>query len=198
MIRAFVTTAVLCLLVTGCGSTSPVSRGHFGSSTEAGSESRLRTGDQLTVRLDTGGTGANSQPQGIELAVDENGDISLPYIGHVPAAGLTSSELAERIQASYVPRFYVHCTATVLTKDRFFYVGGEVRGPSRYPWTEDVSLMKAINTAGGFTDYANRGKVEVTRGKTKQIFNCEDLRQHPAKDVAIQPGDSIYVPRSIF
>jgi protein involved in polysaccharide export with SLBB domain len=198
MIRALFASTMVCLLLTGCGSTSPVSRGHLGGSSESASESRLRTGDQLTVRLDNSGTGINSQPVGIELAVDGNGDISLPLIGRVPAAGLTSSELAERIQANYVPRYYVHCTATVLAKDRAFYVGGEVRAPSRYAWTEDISLMKAINTAGGFTDYANRSKVELTRGKTKQIFNCEDLRQHPSKDVAIQPGDSVYVPRSIF
>jgi polysaccharide biosynthesis/export protein VpsN len=195
MIRTFLTAVVIGLLVTGCGSTSPISRGHFGSSTESGSESHLRNGDQITVRLDVGGT---AQPQAIEVAVDENGEISLPLVGRVSAAGATSSELAERIQASYVPRYYVRCSAIVLARDRFFYVGGEVRAPSRYPWTEDISLMKAINTAGGFTDYANRAKVEVTRGKTKQIFNCEDLRQHPAKDVAIQPGDAVYVPRSIF
>ena len=195
MIRVLLTSTVLCLLLTGCGSTSPVTRGHLGASPQTGSETRLRTGDQLAVRLDTGG---NVQPQLIELAVDENGDISLPLVGRVPAAGATASELQERIQASYVPRYYVHCTATVLAKDRAFYVGGEVRAPSRYGWTEDITLMKAINTAGGFTDYANRSKVELTRGKTKQIFNCEDLRQHPSKDVAVQPGDSIYVPRSIF
>lgn len=195
MIRTFLAAFVISLLVTGCGTTSPANRSHFGSSTESGSESHLRNGDQITVRLDVGG---NAQPQGIEVAVDENGEISLPLVGRVPAAGATSSELAERIQASYVPRYYVRCSAIVLTRDRFFYVGGEVRAPSRYPWTEDISLMKAINTAGGFTDYANRGKVEVTRGKTKQMFNCEDVRRHPSKDVAIQPGDSVYVPRSIF
>jgi protein involved in polysaccharide export with SLBB domain len=59
-------------------------------------------------------------------------------------------------------------------------------------------LMKAINTAGGFTDYANHTKVEITRGKSKQVFDCDDLRKHPSKDVPIQPGDTIYVPRSIF
>jgi len=40
--------------------------------------------------------------------------------------------------------------------------------------------------------------VELVRGKNKQTFDCEDLRQHPDKDVPVQPGDSIYVARSIF
>jgi len=154
----------------------------------------LRSGDQIVVRLDTGGV----QPDVFEVMIDENGEISLTLIGHIKATGLTPSELSERIQASYVPRYYVRCTATVLARDRFFYVGGEVRNPGRLPWSEDVTLMKAINTASGFTDYANRGKVEIVRGKSKQIYNCEQIRKYPDKDVPILPGDTIYVPRSIF
>ena len=194
MMRTLIAALTVCLLVTGCGSTIPASRGRFDGLTEVRSESRLRNGDQIIVRLDTGGV----QPDALEVAIDENGEISLTLVGRIKAAGLTPSELGERIQASYVPRYYVRCSATVLPRDRFYYIGGEVRVPSRFPWTEDISLMKAINTAGGFTDYANRGKVELTRGKGKQTFNCDDLRKHPDKDVPVQPGDTIYVPRSLF
>jgi polysaccharide export outer membrane protein len=158
-------------------------------------ESRLRGGDPVVVRLDFGG---NQGTQSYEAVIDENGEISLPLIGRLQAAGSTPAELSERIQASYVPRFYVRCNATVLASIRFFYVGGEIRSPGRYNWTEDVTLLKAINTAGGFSEFANRRKVEVTRGKEKFTFDTEEIRQRPEKDVSIQPGDSLYVPRSIF
>ena len=162
----------------------------------------MRVGDQLLINLDTGGTaiglGATQAPQKLEVVIDENGEISLPLVGRIAAAGLTTSELSERIQANYVPRFYVRCSASALVAVRYFYVGGEVRAPGRYPWSADVTLLKSINTAGGFTDYANRNKVEVARGKENRVFNCEDLRRHPEKDVPIRPGDSIYVARSIF
>jgi polysaccharide export outer membrane protein len=171
--------------------------GTFGSagSESARNESRLRSGDQIQVRLDTGST---QPPQAFDVVIDENGEISLPLVGRIKAAGGTATDLADRIQTSYVPRFYVHCNATVLATIRFFYVGGEVRAPGRYNWTEDVTLLKAINTAGGFTDYSNRRKVEIARGKGKQVFDCEDIRQHPEKEVPIKPGDSINVARSIF
>jgi protein involved in polysaccharide export with SLBB domain len=195
MRRILLTLALLCLLLTGCGTTDPSPHPKSGMPSDRGTESRLRVGDQITVRLDTGG---NHQAEVMECVVDENGEISLALIGHVKAAGATASELGERIQASYVPRFYIRCTATVLATTRFFYVGGEVRGPGRQNWTEDMTLTKAINTAGGFTDYANRGKVELTRNRKKQLYNCDDIRQHPERDVPIQPGDSIYVPRSLF
>lgn len=186
----------LCLALTGCGTTPP--NGAPATPPASRTESHLRSGDQLTVRLDTGGSREQAAQPPLELVVDENGEVSLPLIGRVAAAGSTPSELAERIQANYVPRYYVRCTATILPTIRFFYVGGEVRAPGRYNWTEDVTLLKAINTAGGFTDFANRRKVELARGKNKQNEDIDDIRQHPDKDVPIQPGDSIYVTRSIF
>jgi polysaccharide export outer membrane protein len=158
---------------------------------------RLRAGDQIQVRLDfTGQPG--SALQILDLNIDEAGEISLPLVGHIKAADLSPSELAERIQGNYVPRYYVRCTATVLVSMRFFYIGGEIRNPGRFPWSDDTTLMKAINTAGGFTDYANRRKVELVHGSERHVYNCEDIQRNPVKDVAVWPGDTITIPRSIF
>lgn len=195
MFHSMFTIALLSAFLAGCSSNNPSSHQKMSSIGEGGGESRLRIGDQITIRVDTGG---GREAVATDCVIDEKGEISMALIGHIQAAGTTPSELAERIQASYVPRYYVRATATVLPTVRFFYVGGEVRGSGRYNWTEDITLMKAINTAGGFSDYANQGKVEITRGKEKRIFNCEQIREHPNQDVPIQPGDTIYVPRSIF
>ena len=158
---------------------------------------RLRTGDEVVVRIDTGGAQPVT-PAPSDVTIDEDGNISLPLIGSIKAAGLTAGELAERIQANYVPRYYVRCTAAVLVSARFFYVGGEVKNPNRFPWSEDTTLMKAISTASGFTDYANRQKVQLVRGGQTEIYNCETLQRNPAKDPPVRPGDTITVPRSIF
>lgn len=163
-----------------------------------GTETRLRIGDQIQVRLETGGSTVGTA-QLYDLVIDEEGRVALPLIGQVPAGGKTTSELAAIIQSRYVPQFYVRCSALVVTAARFFYVGGEVRSPGRFQWTEDITLIKAINTAGGFTDYANHSKVEVIRESAhKETYDYEELRRTPSKDVPIRPGDSIWVPRSIF
>ena len=109
-----------------------------------------------------------------------------------------SSELGERVQANFVPRYYVRCTATVLVAQRFFYIGGEIRNPGRFPWSEDTTLLKAISTASGFTDYANRRKVELVHGTERHVYDCENIQRNPAKDPVVRPGDTITVPRSIF
>ncbi len=163
-------------------------------------ENQLRVGDDLQVRLAPSGNrgpGA-SEPEIYNVTIDENGDISLPLVGRIPATGTSSGALAERIEANYVPRYYVRCNVSVTVSARFFYVGGEVRAPGRFNWTEDMTLLKAINTAGSFTDYANRSRVEITRGKQKITADGEQLLRDPSKDIPIRPGDSIWVPRSIF
>jgi len=193
-ISALLLSGILAVLVAGCA--DPVASKPFGViGGERGSEARLRVGEQLQIRIDAG---IASQNQAYDLTIDEKGDITLPLVGKIRATGSTTTELAGRIEANYVPRFYVRCTVTVLVSVRFFYMGGEVRSPGRHNWSEDVTLLKAINTAGGFTDYANRRRVEVSRGTEKRIYDYEEFRQHPEKDIHIQPGDSIYVPRSIF
>lgn len=189
-------------LLLGCSSLNSL----FGSSPRAKPKpadaaeevtGRLRPGDQIQIRLDF--TGQPNQPiQNLDLNIDEGGEISLPLVGHIKAAEFTPSELAERIQANYVPRYYVRCTATVLVAQRFIYIGGEIRNPGRFPWSDDTTLLKAISTASGFTDYANRRKVELVRGKERRVYNCEEMQRNPAKDVPVRPGDTINIPRSIF
>ena len=194
--------AISLSLLLGCSSLhgvgeAPQPRSKFGTTTGDDITGRLRAGDQIQIRLDTAGTSA-AVPASTDVSIDEDGNISLPLIGLIKAAGLTSSELSERIQANYVPRYYVRCTATVLVAQRFFYIGGEVRNPNRFPWSEDTTLMKAISTASGFTDYANRRKVELVHGGKRDVYDCENLQRNPVKDPQVRPGDTITVPRSIF
>jgi polysaccharide export outer membrane protein len=186
----------LMLLTFGCVSPPPPAATNTATTEPtAVVESRLRPGDQLQIRIET----STAQPaQSFDLVLDDKGELTLPLIDRVQAGGLSTDELDDRIRAAYVPRYYTRCNVIVLVASRFFYVDGEVRSPGRHPWTKDVTLMKAINIAGGFNDFAKRAQVQLTRGKDKRAYNADDLRQHPEKDVPIQPGDSIYVPRSIW
>lgn len=188
------------LALAGCaGSTPPAVTTTATASLDRATENLLRVGDELQIRLDTPSRDQRDRgPQNIPVVIDQDGAISLPLVGRVPAAGTTPGLLAERIEAYYVPRYYIRCSANVIVSARFFYVGGEVRGPGRYSWSEDTTVLKAINTAGGFTDYANRGKLEILRGDQKIPVNFEELRRNPGRDISLRPGDSVWVPRSIF
>ena len=57
---------------------------------------------------------------------------------------------------------------------RFVNVGGAVRNPMRVPFTEDMTLLAAINGAGGFNDFADQKHVRLLRGNTAKMFDVRD------------------------
>jgi polysaccharide export outer membrane protein len=81
---------------------------------------------------------------------------------------------------------------------RLVSVGGSVRQPSRQAFTEDMTLLTAINAAGGFNDFADQRHVRVLRGSEVKIYDVRQIRKDPSKDVKLQPGDKIEVPQSFF
>jgi polysaccharide export outer membrane protein len=135
-----------------------------------------------------------------EIKLD--GNVTLLLNQTFKAAGLTRSQLEKEIRERYVPRFYKQMTVGVsLTKQtRFYYVGGEVRAPGRQVYIGRLTISRAIQTAGDFTDFAKKNKVQLTRaGATKPtIVNVTKAMQDATLDVEIYPGDKIHVPRRLW
>ncbi|MEY2408006.1 MAG: polysaccharide biosynthesis/export protein VpsN [Verrucomicrobiota bacterium] len=159
----------------------------------------VAVGDTLTVSFSDAPPGAFSPPQ-IIVKVGTEGTITLPYNVTVQALGKTPTELEREIRSAYVPKLFVNCTPNVKAEDRFFFVGGEVRAPSRQAYTShSMTVLRAITSAGGFTDFAKKSKIEVRRangGKTEYV-NYEKARKDPKLDLPIFPNDQIIVPRGL-
>lgn len=156
---------------------------------------RFHVGDTVTV--DFSGT-ATPIPE-IVQTITEEGTITLPYIGAVRAVGMSSGELQKEIHDLYVPKYYVRLTVTVSGQLRFFYVGGEVKLPGRQQYAGEITVTKAIQAAGDFTDFANQKKVKLIRHNSEVItVNCVKAIQDPTLDPPVYPGDQIQVPRRIF
>lgn len=157
----------------------------------------IRIGDSMVVSL----TGVPTQDQGVfEVRVDEAGNISMPYINTVRAAGLTSVTLKEKIETLYrTSQIYTTPNITILTREeRFVSVTGEVRSPQRLQHTKDLTALGAIAGCGGFTDYANQREVKLLRGGEVILFNAKDVMNNPSLDIRLEPDDKIQVDRSIF
>ena len=156
---------------------------------------RFHVGDTVTV--DYSGT-VQTIPENVQ-AITEDGTITLPYIGAVRAVGLTAGELQKEIQDLYVPKYYVRLNVTVTGQQRVYYVGGEVKQPGRQLYIGTVTVTKAIQSAGDFTDFANRSKVWLIRNNGERIkVNCIKAAEDPSLDPPVYPGDQILVPRRLF
>jgi protein involved in polysaccharide export with SLBB domain len=155
----------------------------------------LRVGDLVRVSL----LDIPQPPQPVEIRIPDDGRITLPYNITVDARGKTVSQLQEEIRKLYVPAYFVRLTVNIKTEERFYYVGGEVRVPSRQPYTGEMTVLRAIDTAGGFTDFANRRKIELRRanGEVHNI-NSDDARKNSKLDLIVYPNDQITVRKRVL
>ncbi len=84
------------------------------------------------------------------------------------------------------------------------FVQGEVRSPGAVKYTQDLTLIRAITQAGGLTQLAAGGRVDILRGKGEKK---ERIRVDVDKlmragdgnpDVLVKPDDIILVPQRLF
>jgi polysaccharide biosynthesis/export protein len=138
---------------------------------------------------------ANLQAQGYQVNLD--GNIAMPVIGNVKAAGLTKNQL----QVSLIEKLadYVK-NPTVIVKFLQFNINvlGEVRSPGIQKFQVDrVTIIDAISAAGDLTDFGQREDVKVIREvKGKRIIYNIDLRTKALFEspvYVLQPNDIVYV-----
>ena len=153
---------------------------------------RLHVGDSITVIFD----GLPDPLAPHDETIKEDGTVTLQDVGPVKALGKTTGELQNIIHDLYVPRLYTHLTVTVKAGDRVFYVNGEVNSRARQIYVGQITVTKAITSAGGFTDFANPKKVLLIRANGKRYrINCNAILDGDAPDPGVYPGDQIEVPR---
>ena len=136
-----------------------------------------------------------------EQRVKDDGTITLMQNQTFQASSKTRSQLEKEIRERYVPRFFRNMTVSVSQRKetQFYYVDGEVKLPSRQVYISRTTVLKAIASANGFTDFAKKTKVKLTRvdGRT-YIINCKKALVDPRLDLEVFPGDKIAVPRRMF
>ena len=162
----------------------------------APSSDLLEPGNTITISF----SGLSTVPVPFTCRIREDGTISPPYLDkRIEAAGKTIGTLEQELEKEYVPRIYRTINVTIRTADRFYFVGGEVRQPSRQPYVGRITVTQAIQSAGDFTDFANQRKVRVIRANNKvQIVDCEAALEDPTKDALIYPGVRIVVDSKLF
>ncbi|SRR6266478_1131241 len=155
----------------------------------------IHVGDSLTVVF----SDLPTTPPQLQVQVDENGKITLIENQTFTALGKTRAQLEKEIRDRYVPSIYTKMTVTITRPAGLFYVGGEVKSPGRQSYIGPITVLKAIQSAGDFTDFAQRKRVKLTRlnGKSETI-NAIKAREDPTLDLPVFPGDTIHVPRRIF
>ncbi len=136
------------------------------------------------------------------VPVRPDGKISLPLLNDVQAAGLTPTQLRAQIAEKlkkYVTEPQVTVVVTVINSQRVFMLG-EIARPGAYPLLPGMSVLQAISSAGGFSEYAKTKKIYVLRtenGKQLKLpFNYKEVIRgsRTEQNVLLKAGDTIVVP----
>ena len=138
-----------------------------------------------------------------DYQVDLTGNISLPLIGEVRAANMTTAELDQQLTAKFGEKYLENPDVSVGVKDsakRAVTVDGAVKQAGAFPTTGPLTLMQAVALAGGTTEDANIRRVAVFRtiGGQRQAaaFDLQDIRRGQMQDPTIYPGDVVVVDGS--
>jgi polysaccharide export outer membrane protein len=136
------------------------------------------------------------------VAIRPDGKISLPLVGDIHAAGLTTSQLRESIKEK-LKDFKESPEVSVIVRDinsLVVYITGEVVHPGKLMLRSDTSLLQAIVMAGGFTQFASSNKIILLRRiggiETRKVIRYKDIvsGKKPEDDVILLRGDTIVVP----
>jgi len=162
-----------------------------------GSDYRIAPMDTLSVKV------FRSQDLSGDYQVDLTGNISLPLVGEVAAANLTTAQLDQKLTEVLGAKYFENPDVSVGIKSstrRSVTVDGAVKQAGTFPIVGPTSLMQAVALAGGTTEDANNRRVAVFRTVSGQrqgaAFDLAAIRHGQAKDPAIYPGDIVIVDGS--
>lgn len=184
------------LLFVGCDTMQPTNP-PAGTQTPV-NQDLLRAGERIRIiYLDI-----PDAPTPTEQQIPENGKLLLPKGVEVMFANRNKTDVEKEIQDIYVnqKRFYPRMTVNIERQGLTISIGGEVRTPGSVIHSGQMTVTRAINAAGGFTEFADRTEVVITRAITQEqiVVNVKRALKNPALDLPIYPGDSVTVKRRIL
>jgi polysaccharide export outer membrane protein len=135
-----------------------------------------------------------------DQAVDNDGNISVPYAGAIKAAGRTNVEIQNDIVARIKNRAIEPQVVVNLSQQRTSLVSvlGEVTTSVRYPAAAAGAgdrILDAITRAGGIKGQGFETFVMLDRKGQRAVVPFARLVYEPDNNIFIQPGDRIYVYR---
>lgn len=133
--------------------------------------------------------------------VQEDGTVTYAYAPNIPAAGRTVSEVRDDL-VSRLSRVIEDPQVDIKIvgfRSQKAYVTGEVKQPGVYPVTEvPLTLIDALNQAGGLTSAADWRSVTFTRGDKTEVIELDDFYAHGdiSQNRLLQHGDIVHVNRN--
>lgn len=163
----------------------------------------LTAGDRVVLigPLDTISVNVFGVPElSRQVQVDASGKIAMPLIGTVDAGGKSAEELALAVEQQLSGRYVRNPDVTiniVSSVSQVVTVDGQVVEPGLYPVTNQMTLLRAVASARGLTEYAAEDDVVILRTvegrRIAGLYNIGAIRRGAYADPSIYANDVIVV-----
>lgn len=136
------------------------------------------------------------------ILVRPDGMISMALLGDVRASGMTPLQLADQIALKLKKYYQDPKVSVVVTQihSKTVFILGEVNKKGPVDMTPGMTLLEAISSAGGLTDFANARKIYILRNQENGAQQKIPVRYKDAlkgkgnNNLVLNPGDTIVVP----
>lgn len=136
------------------------------------------------------------------ILVRPDGMITMPLLGDVRASGLSPLQLSDQV-ASKLKKFYQDPKVSVVVTQihsKIVFLIGEVNKKGPVEMTPGMTLLEAISSAGGLTDFANAKRIYILRNQERgsqlripaKYKNA--LKGDSSANIPLKAGDTIVVP----
>lgn len=169
----------------------PGNKSDAGSSVDTNSY-KVGPADVLNIRV------WNEEKFSGPVTVHQDGKITLPLVGDLPAGDTTPKEI-EKVITEALTKYVVKPLVTVTVQEvgsKKYYLDGMAAHPGEYLLAVPTTVLEAISKAGGLQDFANAKKIYILRGDKRIPFNYKDVLhgKNMQQNISIQAGDHIVVP----
>ena len=184
--------ALTILFTTGCSALSaaapPPPASAPAAATAASASYVLGPGDKIRITV------FGEQNLSGEYQVSGAGNVSMPLIGDVRAAGLSAPAFIEAVRTKLSDGYLRDPKVSMeVLSYRPYYMLGEISRPAEYTYTNDLTVMNAIATAGGFSYRADRKWVFIRhQGANKEV------RVRLTATTLVEPGDTLRIRERLF
>lgn len=192
---------ILCVLTTAGCMTRPAKHGAVDPTPRH--EYLIGPGDNLNISV------WKNPDISMSVPVRPDGNITIPLVEDMPAAGKTSSQLARDIEktlSKYIqdPIVTIVVTGFVGPYSEQIRVIGQAAKPQALPYRNNMTILDVIIAVGGITEFAAGNKTRLIRNYNGQqqefIVRLDDLIKDGdiSANVEMRPGDIMVIPESMF
>jgi polysaccharide biosynthesis/export protein len=143
---------------------------------------------------------ANEDLRARDIEVDPSGRITFPLVGTIEVGGKTPGEAAKVIEAGLRQQYFRDPRVSINVKkaaSQVVSISGEIRKPGIYPIVGDMTLLKAIARAEGWTEFSKKREVivfrEVDNKRYAALYDVKAIERGQYPDPRLFPNDTVVV-----